>query len=38
MNINKNIIILGPTGIGKTWIACAFATEACKQGYKAIFL
>lgn len=37
ININKNIIILGPTGIGKTWIACAFATEACKKGYKAIF-
>lgn len=37
VNIHKNINILGPTGIGKTWLACAFATEACKRGYKASF-
>lgn len=33
----KNLNILGPTGIGKTWLACAFATESCKKGYKTKF-
>ena len=33
----KNLNILGPTGIGKTWLACAFATKACSEGYKTKF-
>jgi DNA replication protein DnaC len=28
-----NIIILGATGAGKTYLACAFGIEACKQFY-----
>lgn len=35
---HKNVDILGPTGIGKTWLACAFSTTACKKGYKTKFL
>ncbi len=27
-----NLLILGPTGVGKTWIACALAHQACRQG------
>lgn len=27
-----NILITGPTGVGKTWIACAFAMQACRNG------
>ena len=34
---HKNLNILGPTGIGKTWLACAFATKACLNGYKTKF-
>ena len=30
---NLNIIITGATGCGKTYLACAFAMEACKQFY-----
>ena len=37
INLHKNMSIQGPTGVGKTWLACAFATEACKKGYKTIF-
>ena len=29
-----NVIILGATGVGKTYLACAFGMEACKQRYK----
>ena len=33
-----NLIINGPTGIGKTWIACALANKACREGYSAQYL
>jgi DNA replication protein DnaC len=28
-----NCLILGPTGVGKTWIAYALAQQACRQGF-----
>lgn len=34
---NQNIIITGPTGVGKTYLACALAQKACRQGYTAIY-
>jgi DNA replication protein DnaC len=33
-----NILITGPTGVGKTWIACALAQKACREGYSAHYL
>ena len=32
------MIINGPTGVGKTWIACALAQKACRAGYTALYL
>lgn len=32
---HQNIIIIGPTGVGKSYLACALAHQACLQGYKA---
>lgn len=29
---NENILLLGPTGIGKTYLACACAQLACRHG------
>lgn len=34
---HQNLIIVGPTGVGKTWLACAMAHQACRQGLKAAF-
>jgi DNA replication protein DnaC len=33
-----NLIINGPAGVGKTWIACALAHKACREGYTALYL
>ncbi len=32
---HKNILIDGPTGSGKSYIACALAQKACRAGYSA---
>jgi DNA replication protein DnaC len=28
-----NLIMGGPTGVGKTWLACALVQKACCDGY-----
>jgi DNA replication protein DnaC len=33
-----NVLICGPTGVGKTWLACALAHQACREGYTALYM
>lgn len=33
----QNILITGPTGIGKTFLVCAFAQKACRDGYTSLY-
>jgi DNA replication protein DnaC len=34
----QNIIITGPTGVGKTFLACALANRACRNGFHSLYL
>jgi DNA replication protein DnaC len=33
-----NLLITGPTGIGKSYLACAFVERACRRGFSAAYL
>lgn len=34
----RNILILGPTGVGKTFLATAIGNHACRHGHSVIFM
>ena len=34
---HENVIICGPTGIGKTYLACALAQKVCREGGTAMY-
>jgi DNA replication protein DnaC len=36
VRVHHNILFTGPTGIGKTWLACALAHKACRDGFLAL--
>jgi DNA replication protein DnaC len=33
----QNLIITGPTGIGKTFLPCALGNKACRDGYRVLY-
>ena len=34
---HHHIVITGPTGVGKTFLACALGQQACRQGHRVIY-
>jgi DNA replication protein DnaC len=34
---HEHIFILGPCGVGKSFVACALAQKACRDGYSALY-
>jgi DNA replication protein DnaC len=35
---SQNVLLTGPTGAGKTWLACALGNQACRQGFSVMYL
>ena len=31
-----NLLLIGPTGIGKSWLSCALAHKACRDGFSVL--
>jgi len=34
----QNLILVGATGTGKTWLSCAFGQAACRQGFSTLYI
>ena len=34
----QNLLITGPTGVGKSYLACALSHTACREGYSVLYL
>lgn len=34
----RNLIVTGATGLGKTWLACAFGNKACRDGFSTLYV
>ena len=34
---HHNVVITGATGVGKTYVACALAQQACRRGYRVLY-
>lgn len=38
VSAGHSVLVTGPTGAGKSWLACALAQYACRQGHSALYL
>ena len=34
---HHHLVIIGPTGIGKSWLACALGHKACRDGFSVLY-
>ena len=33
---HHHLVVVGPTGIGKSWLACALGHKACREGFSVL--
>jgi DNA replication protein DnaC len=38
VDAHHNVLIIGPTGVGKTYLACALANAAIRRGHSALYV
>jgi DNA replication protein DnaC len=38
LRVHQNLLITGPAGVGKSWIACALSQQACRLGFSVRYL
>ena len=34
---HRNLLVTGPCGVGKSWLSCALAQKACRDGYTVLY-
>src|SRR6201992_2836355 len=34
---SQHLVISGPTGVGKSWLACALGHKACREGFSVLY-
>lgn len=37
IKLHRNVLVTGPTGAGKTYVSCALAQKACRDGYTVLY-
>lgn len=37
LRLHRNVIVTGPTGSGKTYVSCALAQKACREGFPVLY-
>ncbi len=37
LRLHRNLLVTGPTGSGKTYVSCAVAQKACREGYTVLY-
>ncbi len=37
VELHQNVVVTGMTGVGKTYVACALAQQACRKGFRVLY-